>query len=83
MPSSLDDLRNNLIKQISALTDKDTLLMLKRELSFFKQIDGSDILDGLKPYQLNELTSLANEPSDLDVVNEDDYKMATKKWRSK
>ncbi|MDR6785248.1 plasmid stabilization system protein ParE [Pedobacter africanus] len=46
-----------------------------------KIILASDITDELMPYQLQELKNLANEPSDLDVVNQKDYKKAVKKTR--
>lgn len=46
-----------------------------------KIILASDITDELMPHQLQELTSLSNEPSDLDTVNEEEYKKAIKKIR--
>jgi hypothetical protein len=46
-------------------------------------LNGKDITDVLKPYQVDELTNMVNEPSDAETVNEDEYKKATAKWRLK
>jgi hypothetical protein len=75
--------QTNLIKKISSITDEDALIMLEQELSFFIHKNGKDIVDGLKPHQLEELTNMVNEPSDFDTVNESEYKRATAKWRLK
>lgn len=69
--------QTNLIKKISSITDEDALIMLEQELSFFTHINGKDITDVLKAYQVDELASMVNEPSDLNTVNEDEYKKAT------
>jgi len=75
--------QEKLIKQISALKDDEVLTMLEQELSFFTRNKGKDIVDGLNVYQLKELIDMVNEPSEQDVVNEDSYRYATSKWRSK
>ncbi len=72
-----------LIKQISNLQSVDVLTMLEQELIFFTHLNGSDIVDGLSHYQTKELISLVNEPSDSEIINEDEYLKATSKWRSK
>jgi hypothetical protein len=73
--------QTNLIKKISSITDEDALIMLEQELSFFTHVNGQDIADVLKPYQVIELTNMVNEPSDLNTVDENEYKKATAKWR--
>ncbi|WP_316812893.1 hypothetical protein [Pedobacter heparinus] len=75
--------QTNLIKKISSITDEDALIMLEQEVSFFTHMNGKDIADSLTPYQVDELTSMVNEPSDVDTVNEDEYKKVTAKWRLK
>lgn len=75
--------QTNLIKKISSLTDEGALIMLEQEVSFFTRLNGKDIADVLSPYQVDELTSMVNEPADLDTVNEDEYKRVTSKWRLK
>jgi hypothetical protein len=42
-----------------------------------------DIVDVLKPCQVDELNNIANEPYELDTVNEDEYKEITAEWRLK
>ena len=80
---TLQQRQEKLIKQISDLKDEEVLMILEQELSFFTQIAGKDITEDLNSYQVKELISLLNEPSELNVINEDDYKNATEKWRSK
>ncbi len=75
--------QEKLIKQIAGLKDDEVLTMLELELSFFTHANGNDIVEGLNLYQIKELMNLVNEPSELDVINEDAYRNATEKWRSK
>jgi len=75
--------QTNLIKKISSITDEDALIMLEQELSFFTHVNGKDISDVLKPYEVDELIGLVSEPSDLEAVDEDEYKRTTAKWRLK
>ena len=80
---TLQERQEKLIKLIYSLEDEEVLAMLEQELSFFTQTDGKDITEDLNSYQTKELISLLNEPSGQNVINEDDYKNATDKWRSK
>ena len=80
---TLQQRQEKLIKQISDLKDEEVLMILEQELSFFTQIAGKDITVNLNSYQVKELISLLNEPLELNVINEDEYKNATEKWRSK
>ena len=80
---TLQQRQEKLIKQISSLKDEEVLIMLEQELSFYTQTAGKDITGNLNSYQVKELISLVNEPSELNVINEDDYRNATEKWRSK
>lgn len=80
---TLQERQEKLIKQIYSLKDEEVLAMLEQELSFFTQTAGKDIIEDLNSYQTKELISLLNEPSEQNVINEDDYKNATEKWRSK
>ena len=80
---TLQQRQEKLIKQISDLKDEEVLMMLEQELSFFTQTAGKDFTENLNSYQVKELISLLNEPSELNVINEDAYKNATEKWRSK
>jgi hypothetical protein len=80
---TLQQRQEKLIRQISALKDEEVLIMLEQELSFFTQTAGKDITENLNSCQVKELISLVNEPSERNVINEDDFKTATEKWRSK
>lgn len=74
--------QKKLIEEINSVTDEHTLEMLEESLIYFTD-KSVDITDGLTPYQLKELETLVNEPSDKDVVTEEEYKKATEKWRTK
>ncbi len=80
---TLQQRKEKLVKQIHSLDDEVALTMLEQELSFFTQSAGKDIIEDLNSYQVKELISLVNEPSELNVINESDYQNATEKWRSK
>jgi hypothetical protein len=74
--------QQQLIQQISAITDGDILTMIEEELSYHLQ-NKSDITDELTPYELHELVTLANEPDNKNTVSLDDYRKATERWRTK
>lgn len=80
---TLQQRQEKLIKQIYTLMDDEVLTMLEQELSFFTHTAGKDVIEDLNSYQVKELINLVNEPSELNVINEDAYKNATTKWRSK
>ncbi|HUH33352.1 MAG TPA: hypothetical protein VLZ28_05320 [Daejeonella sp.] len=79
---TLKQRKEKLIEQITSLDD-DQLTMLEQEISFFTQSAQKDIVDDLSPDQLKELISLVNEPAEVNVISETDYKNATSRWRSK
>lgn len=74
--------QERLIRTIHSIKDEETLAMLEESLKYFTD-NSSDITDGLTPYQLDELATLVNEPSEKDTNSEEAYKKATKKWRTK
>ncbi len=75
--------QEQLASQIKSVDNEDVLALLEQELSFFINSHSSDITDGLSSYQIDELISLAQEPSDKDTVTEEEYRKATGKWRTK
>ena len=79
---TLVERQQQLIQQISAIRDEDILTMLEEELSYHLH-NKEDITDDLTPYELNELITLANEPSDKDTVSFEEYKKVTDRWRTK
>ena len=74
--------QQQLIQQISVINDEGILTMLEEELSYHLK-NKTDITDELTPYELNELITLANEPSDKNSVSLEEYKKATERWRTK
>jgi flagellar biosynthesis/type III secretory pathway protein FliH len=75
-------IQQQLIQQISAINDENILTMIRQELSY--HLDKKmDITDDLTPYELNELLTLANEPSDKETVTLQEYRKATERWRTK
>jgi hypothetical protein len=74
--------QQQLIQQISAIKDENLLTMLEEELSYHLYTN-ADITDDLTPYELKELISLANEPTDKDTISLDEYRKATERWRTK
>jgi hypothetical protein len=74
--------KQQLIQQISSITDEDILAMLEEELSYRLKND-KDITSELTPEELHELITLANEPNDKDTASLDEYKKTTQRWRTK
>ena len=74
--------QQQLIQQISAISDDDTLTMLEEELTYHLQ-HKNDITDHLTPYELNELLTIASEPTDKDTMSLEEYRKATERWRTK
>ncbi|MCF8450115.1 MAG: hypothetical protein K9G49_09625 [Taibaiella sp.] len=74
--------QQQLIQQISAIKDENLLTMIEEELSYHLQTN-ADITDDLTSYELEELISLANEPTDKDTISLDEYRKATERWRTK
>lgn len=74
--------QQQLIQQISTIKDENILTMLEEELSYHLHTKG-DITDDLTPYELNELITLASEPTDKDTISLEEYRKATEKWRTK
>lgn len=74
--------QEHLIKEISSIKNEQVLEMLEESLTYFRD-KSVDITDGMSVTELSELESLVSEPSDKDVVTEDEYKKATDRWRTK
>jgi hypothetical protein len=74
--------QQQLIQQISSINNEDVLILLEEEVSYHLQ-NKKDPTDDLTPYELNELVTLANEPSDKDTVSINEFRKATERWRTK
>jgi hypothetical protein len=67
----------SLVEQIE---DENLLELLKADIKFFKE---GDITDGLSESEVEELENFANEPDDVNLISQEEFKQLTDKWRSK
>jgi hypothetical protein len=65
---------------VAQIEDENLLELLKADIEFFKE---GDITDGLSESEVEELENLANEPDDVNVTSQEEFKQLTDKWRSK
>jgi len=72
-------IKKEVLSLIEQIEDEDLLQLIKVDIEFFK----GDITDGLSDSELEELKKLANEPDDLNVISQEEYKQLTDKWRLK
>jgi len=80
---NLNERRNNLIQKINNISDEQTLEMIEETLAYYTHTNNKDITDGLTKYQLEELTSLVEEPSEKDTVSEDEFRKLFSRWSTK
>ena len=45
-------------------------------------LPNKDITEGLDDYQMQELTSLIEEPAEKDTISEEEYRKLTARWGS-
>ncbi len=70
---NLNEQRTNLVTQINNISDEQTLVMLEETLAYYTHSNSKDITDGLDKYQLQELTTLVNEPAEKDTISEEEF----------
>ena len=80
---NLTELRANLVQQINSIADEQTLEMLEETLGYYTHNNGRDISDDLNKYQLQELTSLVQEPAEKDAISEDEFRKLFARWGTK
>ena len=80
---NLTELRANLVQQINSIADEQTLEMLEETLGYYTHNNGRDITDDLINYQLQELTSLVQEPAEKDAISEDEFRKLFARWGTK
>lgn len=74
-------LKQQVLNMVSAIDDEKLLALLKADIECFDKHE--DILDELSEADREELTTLAKERSDKDTLSNEEFREATKKWRSK
>ena len=80
---NVNERKTNLIQKINKISDEQTLAMLEETLGYYTHENNKDITDGLNKYQLGELTSLLEEPSEKDTLSEDEFKKLFSRWSTK
>ena len=79
----VNDLKKELVSYIENTNDEELLSLLKEDFVFYGQLKQIDITDGLSKEQLQELKLLAAQDDATDTQTLDEFKKATKKWRTK
>ena len=79
----VNDLKKELVSYIENTNDEELLSLLKEDFVFYGQLKQIDITDGLSKEQLQELKLLAAQDDATDNQTLDEFKKATKKWRTK
>jgi hypothetical protein len=80
---NLNERRNNLIQKINNISDEQTLEMIEETLAYFTHANNKDITDGLTRYQLEELTSLVEEPAEKGTISHEELKDLITKRKNK
>jgi hypothetical protein len=73
-------LKQQVLNMVSAIDDEKLLALLKADIEYFDKHE--DILDELSNVDKEELKELAKERSDKDTLTNEEFREATKKWRS-
>lgn len=79
---SIEQMQQQLINQISTVTDKNILIMLEEELSFYLQ-HKDDLTDLITENEYKELAALAKEPIDKNSMSLNEFNTIMEKWRMK
>ena len=78
----MSPLKEQVLQMISSINNEQLLELVKVDIEYFND-KNTDILDELNNTDREELLNLLHEPDEKDVLNEDEYKAATAKWRTK
>jgi hypothetical protein len=76
---SIQEMQQDLIKQITAVNDKDILRMLDEELAYSIQ-SKDDLASLLSEEDLKELTMLASEPIDKNTISLKEFNSIMEQW---
>ena len=77
------DLKKELLSYIENTDDEALLSLLKEDIVFYGKVENTDILDNLSEEQLKELKQLAEEDDTKDTDTLDEFKKATRQWRTR
>ena len=79
----LSDLKKEVLDKIMNTEDENLLQLLKADIDYFDKHENTDITDGLTSDEIEELTTLANEPDEQDTHTLKQFNKATQRWRMK
>jgi hypothetical protein len=79
---SIQQMRQQIIEHVSAVTDENILRMLDEELSFYLE-HKEGIINMLSEKDMEELTLLASQPIENNTISFDAFKDIMNKWRMK
>ena len=79
---NVQQMQQQLINQISTVTDEDILRMLGEELSFSLE-SHADLTTLLSTDDLHELTMLANDPLEKDTMSLSEFNKIMDQWSMK
>ncbi|PQJ11837.1 hypothetical protein CJD36_008565 [Flavipsychrobacter stenotrophus] len=80
---SISERRNHIIEQINAIQDEETLSILEEAVVFYSTTNNIDITDGLTEKEFGELKAIVEEPSDKDIISEQEFQKMFSKWHTK
>lgn len=78
-----NDLKKELVSYIENTNDEALLSLMKEDFLFYCNAKDTDVTDGLNNEQLEELKVLSEEDDLKDTQSLDEFKTATRQWRSK
>jgi hypothetical protein len=79
---TLTERQKNLIKKIVSIKDEDIIALLEEDIPNYTH-NLMDITTGLSDEEINDLVTIANEPSEKDSVTFSDFREITQQWRTK
>jgi len=78
-----NDLKKELVSYIENTNDEALLSLMKEDFLFYGKVKDADVTDDLSDEQLEELKALSEEDDTNDTQSLDEFKTATRQWRSK
>jgi hypothetical protein len=79
---SIQQMQQHIIDQVASVNDENILRMLDEELAFYLQ-HKQDPAASLSETDLEELTMLANQPLENNIMSFVEFKSIMDKWRMK
>jgi len=78
-----NDLKKELVGYIENTNDEALLSLMKEYFLFYGKVKDANVTDDLSDEQLEEMKALSEEDDLKDTQSLDEFKTATRQWRSK